>query len=194
MEEEVEEEVAAEDPEIVELANPLAVDEQSLSSPGEQLNIVAGIDINQKVDLDDSNYANGEGLKPKYIDLQHLEIRQFETMGPEILELNKFVPDSSFFESLEELGRDLDESIGEKMEQTEMSASVTALAVTTGIMSWVLRVGSLLGGFLSVIPLWRSFDPLPILTEEEKRQNAQDDDKDELDSDAVENLFSQKPE
>jgi hypothetical protein len=190
-EEEAEEDVVDKEPEISELANSLALNDQFLSSPGEQLNINAGIDINQEVDLDDSNYANAEALKPKYIDLQHLEIRQFETMSPEILELNKFVPDDSFFESLKELGKDLDESIDEKMEQTEMSASVTVLAVTTGIMSWVLRAGSLLGGFLSVIPLWRQFDPLPVLVEDEDKKSNTDNDKEELDSDAVENIFNQ---
>jgi hypothetical protein len=191
----VEDEVADEDeePRIVELPSPLDVGDQALSSDSEQPDTDFGFDLRPEVDLDDSNYKNGGALKPKYIDLQHLEIRQFESMDSEILELKKFVPDASFFESLEELGKDLEDSIDDEMNQTELSASVTALVVTTGIMSWVLRAGSLLGGFLSVIPMWRQFDPLPILVEDEEKQNVTADDKEETESDdAVETLFDQK--
>jgi hypothetical protein len=71
-----------------------------------------------------------------------------------------------------------------------LSASVTALVVTTGVMSWILRAGSLLGGFLSVIPLWRQFDPLPILVQDEEKENLTADEKEEAETDdVVETLF-----
>jgi hypothetical protein len=178
------------DPEIVELTNTRVVDDQSLSDDSQILNSVAGIEVNAELDRNQL-YDNDAGpLKPKYIDLQHLELRKFETMNTELLELDRFVPDSSFFESLDELGKDLEESIDDEMSQMELSASVTALVVTTGVMSWILRAGSLLGGFLSVIPLWRQFDPLPILVEDKEKENLTADDKEETETDdVVETLF-----
>jgi hypothetical protein len=41
-----------------------------------------------------------------------------------------------------------------------------------------------------VIPLWRQFDPLPILVEDEKKEDLTADDKEETESDdVVETLF-----
>jgi hypothetical protein len=149
--------------------------------------------VSREVIRDNSNFDNSEQLKPKHIDIQHLEIRQFETNNLELIKLKKFVPNDSFFESLDELGRDLEEAMDEGMDRTQMSASVTTLAVATGIMTWLLRAGSLLGGFLSVIPLWRHFDPLPVLFQEDKEEDLEVDDEGQTDSDdIVEDLFSQK--
>ena len=36
--------------------------------------------------------------------------------------------------------------------------------MTAGIVSWVLRAGSLMTSFLSVVPLWKQIDPLPVLS------------------------------
>lgn len=40
-----------------------------------------------------------------------------------------------------------------------------SLGLTTGILSWLLRHGSLLSTLLSSMPLWRGFDPLMILSQ-----------------------------
>ncbi len=39
----------------------------------------------------------------------------------------------------------------------------TSLGLTVGIVSWLLRGGALLSALLSSMPLWRGFDPLPVL-------------------------------
>jgi hypothetical protein len=44
-------------------------------------------------------------------------------------------------------------------------------AVATGCVTWALRGLSLLASFMTTLPLWRSFDPLPILDAEEKKQH-----------------------
>jgi hypothetical protein len=44
-------------------------------------------------------------------------------------------------------------------------------AVATGCVTWALRGLSLLASFMTTLPLWRSFDPLPILDAEEKKRH-----------------------
>ncbi len=41
--------------------------------------------------------------------------------------------------------------------------TATSASLTTGYLIWLLRGGSLLASFLAATPLWRSFDPLPVL-------------------------------
>ena len=44
-----------------------------------------------------------------------------------------------------------------------------------------------------MIPLWRHFDPLPVLVQDDKEEDLEPDDKDKSDSDdVVEDLFRQK--
>jgi hypothetical protein len=185
-EEEVEEELLFAEPEIIELPEVLTAND---------LETDLLVEVTRDVSRDESRFNTHEGLKPKHIDLQHLEIRQFETKNLELIELKKFTPSDSFFEALDELGRDLEESIEGDIDKTALSASVTTLVVTTGIMSWILRAGSLLGGFLTVIPLWRHFDPLPVLAEDTEKKDRTRDDQEETDSDdVVEALFDRKPD
>jgi len=42
--------------------------------------------------------------------------------------------------------------------------TATSLGLTVGFVSWLLRNGALLSALLSSMPLWRGFDPLPIVT------------------------------
>ena len=45
-----------------------------------------------------------------------------------------------------------------------------ALSLTVGFVSWLLRAGSLLASFMSVAPLWKQFDPLPVLGAAKKKK------------------------
>jgi len=72
-------------------------------------------------------------------------------------------------------------------------------SLTAGIVSWVLRGGSLLASFMSTVPLLNRFDPLPILkSREEKEDLEEDSDDDESDTklkkhqQRVDKLFSAK--
>ena len=53
-----------------------------------------------------------------------------------------------------------------------------SISFTAGIVSWVLRGGSLMASFLSSVPVFRNFDPLPIAT---SKQKASDDKKNNAD-------------
>ena len=39
----------------------------------------------------------------------------------------------------------------------------TGVVLTAGVVAWILRSGALLSSLLSTIPLWKGYDPLPIL-------------------------------
>ncbi|MCP5185623.1 MAG: hypothetical protein H6993_16780, partial [Pseudomonadales bacterium] len=43
------------------------------------------------------------------------------------------------------------------------STAAATLSLTAGFVTWLLRTGSLLATVLSTGPLWRPFDPIPVL-------------------------------
>ena len=49
-------------------------------------------------------------------------------------------------------------------------------SLTAGIVSWVLRGGSLLASLMSTVPLLNRFDPLPIIKQREEREDVDEDD------------------
>ncbi|MEE8134835.1 MAG: tandem-95 repeat protein, partial [Gemmatimonadales bacterium] len=51
------------------------------------------------------------------------------------------------------------------------TAAVMSATLTAGFASWALRAGSLATAMLSTMPAWRNFDPLPILSQRERKPN-----------------------
>jgi hypothetical protein len=49
----------------------------------------------------------------------------------------------------------------------------TSLGLTVGVVGWLLRGGVLLSALLSSMPLWRGFDPLPVLMRPRRRDQEQ---------------------
>lgn len=84
------------------------------------------------------------------------------------------------------------DAMKEEIDDTENTEEVTfeeivkegaTFSLSAGILTWALRVGSLLSTLLSTLPLWRWFDPLPVLSlskeereEKEKEITAEEDD------------------
>lgn len=54
----------------------------------------------------------------------------------------------------------------------------TSLTLSAGFVAWVLRGGSLLASFMSTLPLWKGFDPLPILAAGTLKETVSDVDDD----------------
>ncbi|MDH3448984.1 MAG: VCBS domain-containing protein, partial [Gammaproteobacteria bacterium] len=55
----------------------------------------------------------------------------------------------------------------------------STVSLTAGIVSWVLRGGSLLASLMSAVPLLNRFDPLPILKTREDEEDVEPDDDDD---------------
>lgn len=55
------------------------------------------------------------------------------------------------------------EESGEENRLVVYTASGVSISVTAGVVSYLLRSGSLMSSFLATIPLWKGFDPVAIL-------------------------------
>ncbi|NNJ97200.1 MAG: hypothetical protein HKP12_08565 [Gammaproteobacteria bacterium] len=59
------------------------------------------------------------------------------------------------------------------------AAKSSGVVLTAGIVAWAMRGGALLSSLMSTIPLWKGYDPLPVLAykdddEDEGETNAKD--------------------
>ena len=137
---------------------------------------------------------------PKSLDLLDLETIPFEVESLDPLNFNAVINNTSFVSGIKLMTRDLDEAFAEEEEDYRIDAQVTmgaTLSFTAGVVSWILRSGSLAASFISVVPLWQRLDPLPILgaAAVEKRKDVrrmeeqEEDGKDENDK-RVEDLFN----
>ena len=56
----------------------------------------------------------------------------------------------------------------------------SGVVLSAGVVAWLLRSGALLSSLLSNIPLWKGYDPLPVLSykdDEEEEEVEMDEDK-----------------
>jgi hypothetical protein len=74
-----------------------------------------------------------------------------------------------------------DDILGKKF--SDILMSIGSLSVTSGLIAWLLRGGTLAASFVSAMPLWKGMDPLPVLTKHEEDDEAGDEDKNELSAD-----------
>ena len=73
----------------------------------------------------------------------------------------------------------------------EVTASVTG-SIAAGFVSWLLRGGSLLASTMSAAPLWRQFDPMPVLSQTpsgKKKASGNGDQKNDSGDESVVNKF-----
>jgi len=98
---------------------------------------------------------------------------------------NSKLDNTKFLDGLRQLDNDLN-TANESSEQSYKLALETAfgfsVSVTTGIIAWALRGGALLSSFLASTPLWKSIDPVFVMTGEHKKHQS--------DTDEVEEYFS----
>jgi filamentous hemagglutinin family protein len=88
-------------------------------------------------------------------------------------------PDSSFSKlNRSALSDALDRQIAELRNSETVKAAAlvkfaagASIAVTAGIVAWLLRSGALLGALLSSMPMWREFDPLLIALRPKRRDD-----------------------
>ena len=63
----------------------------------------------------------------------------------------------------------MDDALEEEQDRRALIAGIS-FSLTTGLLIWSLRAGSLLLAMVSMLPLWRGLDPLPILEQVNKRK------------------------
>ncbi|MDH3947881.1 MAG: hypothetical protein OEU74_02865, partial [Gammaproteobacteria bacterium] len=74
-----------------------------------------------------------------------------------------------------------DDIIGTKF--SDILISIGSLSVTTGLIAWLLRGGTLAASFVTAMPLWKGMDPLPVLTKREHDEEDEDNDSTEVSAD-----------
>jgi len=79
-----------------------------------------------------------------------------------------------------EMNEQLEEQFAESKASIQLSAaavSSSGVALTAGAVAWVLRSGALMTSLMATIPVWKGYDPLPILkykSDEEDEEKAED--------------------
>ena len=84
----------------------------------------------------------------------------------------------ALWQAIDQMRENIDSNITENMTEAELKAAVissSGVALTAGVVAWALRSGALMTSLISTIPLWKGYDPMPILAKS-------NDDEDEVDS------------
>jgi hypothetical protein len=85
-----------------------------------------------------------------------------------------------------------DSALNNKTYLLGTTATGVTFAFSAGYVSWLLRAGYLSAALLTSAPMWRQFDPLPILAKHEKKKPAADKDNQDSgqdDDSKVEEIF-----
>ncbi len=98
------------------------------------------------------------------------QIRSLAPLGVDILS-PRLSPE--FFRQLGVFSENVQESIDPENTGWEFNVSSikgTGIALSAGMVAWLLRGGTLLSTFLASMPAWKNFDPIPILDMNKKDQ------------------------
>jgi hypothetical protein len=93
----------------------------------------------------------------------------------------------SFLGSSSEMSRELDQADDKLVSEHKLkivagSATVASFSASAAYLLWMLRGGSLLSSLLSILPAWRTIDPLPVLDNFESRKRRKSRTKSDVES------------
>jgi hypothetical protein len=74
------------------------------------------------------------------------------------------------------LRHEIDESYNSELKSQSLKTkilSITSTSFTVGIISYLLRAGSMMTSLISSLPLWRGFDPIAVFIGNKKKQKGQ---------------------
>jgi len=194
-------------PEIPELPSPIGTidDRQTITDEISSIidNSSHGLNINDNnlpllLSLDDDAPVDNKN------NIRLMNIRSSLMAGNSSPLLSSLIsPDSGFSptdtEDFNSALRRLHNEMNEVLDAEDLQKSIIAgitFSVTTGVIIWSLRASSLLLTLMSMMPLWGSMDPLPILDKvnkrkEELKQQLKDKQKEDENTKEVGYLFDQ---
>jgi hypothetical protein len=91
-------------------------------------------------------------------------------------ELRKVAESGEYDNIREEIDQAFD-SEGKTRSITTSAVTLTAATFTAGLVTYLLRIGSMLASLLSSMPLWRGFDPIVVFSPKEKDETSTDETK-----------------
>ncbi len=89
----------------------------------------------------------------------------------------------ALWSAIDKMKQEMAESAQDKASVVEFkvaAAKSSGVVLTAGVVAWILRSGALLSSLMSTIPLWKGYDPLPILAykdDDEKKEEEMHEDK-----------------
>ena len=97
------------------------------------------------------------------------------TLHSELFGFNHYMTENeSFSRQLDQVYNDMDESYALAYEQKNYQVKMVTGVFGTfavGVVSYLLRAGSLLSCFLSATPLWKGLDPIAVLASKKKKDD-----------------------
>ena len=126
-------------------------------------NLLGAINWNNKADLDLTEHQKNtnHNASDEYIDLQRKVV-----LVPPLISSFPAQISIELLDAIEVLTRDMDESQSKAMAERQFKLIITTAAGATfsvGAALWLLQSRLLLAAALAAMPLWRSFDPIPVL-------------------------------
>ena len=85
----------------------------------------------------------------------------------------------ALWSAIDKMKQEMAESADETMSTAEFkvaAAKSSGVVLTAGVVAWILRSGALLSSLLSTIPLWKGYDPLPILAYKDDEDKKKEED------------------
>ena len=114
----------------------------------------------------DNKESSGKKIPDKFINLKLLSLNPIEISSLLPVTINSVLDNSDFSKGLDKIDSDLEFMAKQAEKQNKVISDITfgvVMSLTAGIVSWILRAGTLLASFMSIVPLWTQFDPVPVL-------------------------------
>jgi hypothetical protein len=161
-----------------EISEPVTFIDQLLGQFNDESNAttVASEENVKNTDSSKSKHQNKSSVKVAYIPLSQLlggELANqslLDTISTDEIDTQQ---ENNLWQKIDLINQAIDQNKSEN-NHYDIEAEViigSTIGVTAGIVSWVLRGGSLLVSFMSTLPLLASLDPLPILKVKSNKHN-----------------------
>jgi len=144
--------------------------------------LTASIDSSETTKGEQGNKATGDEISNSDIYVNQ-KITHYDLKSASSFEDIQVKSIGALLLALDEMREQINEHVTENMTNTELKAAVVSssgVALTAGVVAWVLRSGALMTSLISTIPLWKGYDPMPILLKQDE-----DEEEDELDKDKI---------
>ena len=122
----------------------------------------------------DRNYARSSQIPDKFVNDTLLEGIEIQGFGLRSVNLSQ----AALWQALDTMKSDMSRLGGGQDQNSAVAvteiAAGSSIALSVGFLSWVLRGGALASTLLTTMPMWRGFDPLPLLAARRKKKKDAD--------------------
>ena len=101
------------------------------------------------------------------------ELESLEAVSIDTTVLNSFgngIASENFYADLDKMYKEIDKNAEKEKSKNEFTVEVASgisISLTAGFVAWLFRSGSLIASLFATMPMWRDFDPVSILSEDE---------------------------